>query len=166
MLLADSSSSIQLLTSGPVPGWAGLLLFLIAAALGVWQVRREFRLGKKTALTRIVLPGLRILIIGLFAWLLCQPVLLWVHRWTPAPEMLLVVDSGNSMRVNQSASGISRELDALEAVGQQPLAKRNNAASKLGRALADLERAATTAADSLREDFDAGATGRRTEFRP
>src|SRR5258708_10476217 len=107
MILADATTStFRLLTTGPVPGWAGVLLFIASAAIVLWQLRRDFRGVKSTRLIRWILPAVRLMIVAMIAWLLCQPVLLIVRHWTLPAQVLLVVDSGNSMRVNESAGGL------------------------------------------------------------
>jgi hypothetical protein len=154
-----TTSRLDLVTAGPVPGWLGVLLLITAIVLVMLPLRREFKGVKPTRLTRWVLPGLRLAIVTLIVWLLCQPVLVIVKRWTPPPEVMLVVDSANSMRVSESAGSVSQQLDSLEAVGEQPLAKRNNAASRTARASAAVGLAASTAFTALQADLDAVSTG-------
>ena len=151
-------STFRHVTTGPLAGWAGALLFLAAGAMVIWQLRRDFARMRGTRITRWVLPALRLTIVGIIAWLLCQPVLLVERHWTPPAHVLLVVDTGKSMRVNESAGGISRELDMLEAVGK-PLARRNNAASRAARACGEISRAASAALAALQEDQGAASTG-------
>src|SRR5665213_74790 len=134
MLIADATSStLHLLTTGLIPGWAGMLLWLVCGAFVLHQLRRDFARIKPTRLTRWILPGLRLSIVTVIAWLLCQPMLLVEKHWMTPSQVLLIVDSGNSMRVNEGAGDITRQLDALDAVGKPPIAKRNNAASRGAR---------------------------------
>jgi hypothetical protein len=150
--------TFRLLTSGPVPGWAGALLFIAATALVLWQHQGDFAGMKLTRRIRRTLMTLRIAIVAMIVWLLCQPVLLIVRRWTPPPQVLVLLDSGNSMRVNEGAGDLSHQLDMLEAIGE-PISKRNNAAARTARACNALSRAASSALASLQEDQSAAATG-------
>jgi len=67
-MLADAThSTVRLLSTGPIAGWAGLLLFAAATAFVIWQLRRDLAGINPTRLTRWVLPSLRLGIVALFA---------------------------------------------------------------------------------------------------
>jgi hypothetical protein len=159
MLIADATLTLHLLITGLIPGWAGALLWLVCGAFVLHQLRRDFARIKPTRLTRWILPALRVSIVTLIAWLLCQPMLLVENHWLTPPQVLLIVDSGNSMRVNEGAGDITRQLDALDAVGKPPMAKRNNAASRGARSCGAIGQAVSTAVASLTQDLDAASTG-------
>lgn len=157
-MLAYATTSTYRILTGPVPGWVGVLLFIAAGLLAIWQLRRDLAGMKSRRRVRRVLALLRLAIVAVICWLLCQPVLLIERHWTPPPEILVVVDSGSSMRVNEGAGDVSRQLDDLEAVAK-PIARRNNAGSRIARACGRIGRAASTAVASLLQDQAAAATG-------
>lgn len=153
------SESIRLLATGPLSWWGGALLLVAGLVLVLIPLRREFSQGRPSRLKQWILPAIRVAIVCTFVWLLCKPVLLLIKRWTPPPRVIVLVDSGNSMKVNESAGNLTMQLDALEAAGMSPVASRNGAASRAARACESLRRSAASAMASLQVDVDAVATG-------
>ena len=99
--------SIRVLTTGWLPGWVGLFLFIAVAGWVWWQLRREFRGVKAGLLVGRVLPLLRISIVGLFIWLLCRPEIMIVRQWQEKTSLLVVADHGISMGVREEFGGLS-----------------------------------------------------------
>jgi hypothetical protein len=159
IIAAAPHSTLRLLTTGPVAGWIGAFIWIASAAFVLRQLRRDLARVKQTRLTKWLLPAVRLSIVTLIAWLLCQPLMLIQRHWTPPAQMLIVTDSGNSMRVNEGAGDVTEQMDALDAAANQLLAKRNGAASRGARACVAIGRATSVAAAALTGDLDSAATG-------
>ena len=94
---AETTRTWYLLAEGWLPGWCGVLLFLAAGAFVLYQLRCEFRNRQASSLHRYVLPGLRLLIVGLAVWLLCRPIAKTIERTSTQPRLLVIVDAGNEI---------------------------------------------------------------------
>jgi hypothetical protein len=125
-------------TRGWLPGWAGLLLFAGAAAWGLWQHYREFPEANRGALRGRVLPALRVLIVATAVWLLCQPRLVRVQTATQRPTLLLVSDTGPTMRAREEFGALSNKLDLLEQLEGQAVPGRQRRPGLLARQARDL----------------------------
>ncbi len=152
--MTDVHHSIRLLTAGWLPGWLGLLLFAAAAAFVLWQLRRDFARTRPTLLTRWVLPDLRLLIVGLFAWLLCRPELLIRKRWQEPPEVLVLVDGGPGMKVAERPEFLHETLDAMEAAGLETFAQRQRAGTHFVAVGESLVQSLARAGLAFRDDLE------------
>lgn len=151
--------SYELLTTGWLPGWAGLIAVAVLGALVCRQLNRELRRVRPAdAVARSVML-VRVLIVGLTLWLLCQPLLLVTTRWDVKPELLVLVSKRTSMRVIEDFGQAYRKLDVLEALEQRQIENRNRAASRLERTLVALARALDAATGRLQADLDGLANG-------
>jgi len=94
------------------------LLFVLAtaalAALGVWAYR--FSIPPLPALTRRLLPALRIVALGILLWLLAQPVIERAHN--AGGSLVVLLDRSRSMELPVARGGASRAR-AAAAVAEQ-----------------------------------------------
>lgn len=161
-MAADAQSlgySVQLVAQGWLPWWAGVVVF---AGVGwfVWhQLRCEFPRRDAGVLPRWVLPAIRLLLVGTFAWLLCRPALVVTRRWRIEPELLVSESVANSMNAIEEFGSLSEKIDALEAAGGKMLPKRNRAGSQLARVLDSLLAACSLAEKSLRDEAARAESG-------
>lgn len=151
--------SCHLLTEGGLPGWAGLLVLLVVGWLALRNLNRELADVRPSPLRLRVLPALRLLIVGLFVWLLCQPVLKIESRWEAPPRLLALVDSSNSMNVNEELGSLHRKIDVLEKLGESELPQRDRYGSRLASAVMHTSRLLAPAAEAVRSHLAAMENG-------
>ena len=130
----DIERTRQLLTTGRLPGWAGLLLFAVLGAAVCWHLRRELAGVPSRRLVRVLL-ALRLGVVGLAVWLLCKPVLLVIDRWRERPHLITLTTGHPSLGVRENFGGAHQCLDVLEALEQRTIEGRTVGASAVARAL-------------------------------
>ncbi len=130
----DLERSRQLLTTGHLPGWAGLLLFVILGAVVCWHLRRELAGNPARVLVR-VLFALRLAVVALALWLLCKPVLLVTDRWREHPHLITLTTTHPSLGVRENFAASHKSLDVLESLEQRTVEGRVIGASAVGDAL-------------------------------
>jgi hypothetical protein len=136
----DIERTRQLLTTGRLPGWAGLLLFVLLGAAVCWHLHRELAGSPARVVVRVFL-ALRLAVVGLAVWLLCKPVLLVIERWRERPHLITLTTAHPSLGVRENFGGAHHSLDVLESLEQRTIQGRTVGASAVGRAL---ERLAAT----------------------
>ena len=157
--MPHTEQTMRILANGWLPGWAGLLLGAGLALFVLWQLRLEFRRVRPSVLTRWVLPGLRLGIVGLLTWLLCRPELLLTTRWTEKPRLLLLTDQTRSLAVAEEFASRHEKLDTLELLGLESFPKRQRAAAVLARLAAAAIGEFEPFARACQDDLDRLGTG-------
>ena len=152
-------SSWHLHTEGWLPGWAGLLLFLLVGAFLLFQLRRELSRVRRSVLTTTVLPSLRVAVCGLVVWLLCRPVFTRVVRTRQPPRFLLLTAGGHSLRTKESFDDLGRKIDLLENLTGQSLKTRKRDASRLARTSQDVIALVGKQQDALQKELANVASG-------
>jgi hypothetical protein len=136
----DHERTRQLLTTGHLPAWAAWLLLLVLSAAVCWQLQRELAAAPLRLVVRWLL-GLRVAVVALAVWLLCQPVLLVTDHWRESPRLVTLTIEHPSLQVREDFGAPHRGLDVLEALEQRSIEGRVAGASAVGLAL---ERLAAT----------------------
>jgi hypothetical protein len=130
--------SYELVTTGTLSGWPALLAFVALGGLVCWQLQRELRRLKGLDRTAGLVMAVRLAIVGLAVWLLCQPLLLVTSRWQEPPEVILLAGRRSSMKVLEDFGHLYRKVDVLEMLEQRPIENRNRSFSQLEQRLAQL----------------------------
>ena len=155
----------QLLTTGSLPGWLALLLFVALGALVCWHLHRELAGQANPRLLRILFT-LRLAIVALALWLLCRPVLLVTERWREQPHLVVLTPDHPSLGVTEDFGGPHHRTDVLEAIEQRQFEGRITGASALARSLEHLATLATNAAARITRESEhlASALPPRPDF--
>jgi hypothetical protein len=82
---------------GMFPLWLAILIFLLGVAGAAWFYSRES--GKLGTGTRVILGGLRVLLIALVLLLIMRPVLLATFKGERPRPVLILVDTSQSMSI-------------------------------------------------------------------
>lgn len=133
-------TSARLVSEGWLPLWAGGLVAAGGIAWALWQSRREFSGSRRSALHKFLLPAIRVGVVFLAVWLLCQPRLVMTTKRTRAASVLAVVDTSRSMSVAEGGLRLSQRVELLAAGDKTITLPRDRAARAIAAAASRLIR--------------------------
>ena len=163
MAATEATTSIQksyrLLTTGMLPEWLGVVVFLALGAAVCFLLRREFLRIKRVNSAFWLVVAVRVMIVFTAVWLLCEPLLIVTTSWKELPELLMLVNGRKSMQVREEFGTLHHKIDVLEALEDRELEGRNRAASRLERESSALAEFLDRSHESLQADADDLSTG-------
>lgn len=119
-------------------GWlsigAGAALAVLGSAWVIHHHRREFAAARATPLRRWVLPAIRLCVVLLATWLLCQPRLVLIARRAQPPRVLLITDEARGMSAAEAGLRLARRAEIFAAVDPAVALPRERAAGALAAA--------------------------------
>lgn len=149
----------ELMTTGWLNGWLGLAAALGLGLLVCLQLYWELQQRKGMIWPARAILVVRVLIVSMAVWLLCQPLLLVTTRWQLRPELLILVGSHSSMKAREEFGQLYRKIDVIEILESQPIENRNPAASGLSRRLSQLQAVLDRSEERLQVEADRMASG-------
>ncbi|MBI2194936.1 MAG: hypothetical protein HYU36_23395 [Planctomycetes bacterium] len=150
--MSRAQISYDMVTTGWLSGWAAIPLFAALGLFVCFQLVRELRRRRRLDFLGRCLLLLRLAIIGLCLWLLCQPLLVASSTWNVRPELLVLVPDRSSLDAREDFNSPAQKSDVLEVLESRPIENRNRAASSVARTLAHLERDLAGSAERLRQE--------------
>lgn len=153
------SSTYELLSTGWLPGWLGLAGLVLLGAFVCRQLQCELQRLKGMSGVAYVIMGVRVAILGLGLWLICQPLLLVTTRWQVMSEQLLLMSKRSSMNVREEFGALHEKIDVLEVLEEKQAKNRNRAASGLVRNLSSLETILKDGIKRLEKEIENQASG-------
>ena len=153
------SSTYELLSTGWLPGWLGLAGLVLLGAFVCRQLQCELKRLKGMSGVAYVIMGVRVAILGLGLWLICQPLLLVTTRWQVMSEQLLLMSERSSMNVREEFGALHEKIDVLEVLEEKQVKNRNRAASGLVRNLSRLETILKDGIKRLEKEIENQASG-------